>query len=68
MLERRVADEGLGDSVRFVGERRDLARWLSSADLFLLPSAQESFGLAALEAMACGVRGGGVATSAACRK
>jgi len=55
MLERRVAEEGLGDSVRFVGERRDLARWLSSADLFLLPSAQESFGLAALEAMACGV-------------
>ena len=30
-------------------------RWLSVADLFLLPSAQESFGLAALEAMACEV-------------
>ena len=30
-------------------------RWLSSADLFLLPSVQESFGLAALEAMACEV-------------
>ena len=29
--------------------------WLSVADLFLLPSAQESFGLAALEAMACEV-------------
>jgi glycosyltransferase involved in cell wall biosynthesis len=29
--------------------------WLSSADLFLLPSSQESFGLAALEAMACEV-------------
>ena len=29
--------------------------WLSIADLFLLPSAQESFGLAALEAMACEV-------------
>jgi len=29
--------------------------WLSAADLFLLPSQQESFGLAALEAMACSV-------------
>ena len=29
--------------------------WLSAADLFLLPSAQESFGLAALEAMSCEV-------------
>ena len=29
--------------------------WLSAADLFLLPSAQESFGMAALEAMACEV-------------
>ena len=32
-----------------------LVPWLSIADLFLLPSAQESFGLAALEAMACEV-------------
>ncbi|MGE5243222.1 MAG: N-acetyl-alpha-D-glucosaminyl L-malate synthase BshA [Betaproteobacteria bacterium] len=54
-LERRVAAEGLAGSVRFVGEQHDLVKWLSSADLFLLPSAQESFGLAALEAMACGV-------------
>jgi N-acetyl-alpha-D-glucosaminyl L-malate synthase BshA len=54
-LERRVAREGLGDSVRFVGEQQDLVRWLSIADLFLLPSSQESFGLAALEAMACEV-------------
>jgi N-acetyl-alpha-D-glucosaminyl L-malate synthase BshA len=54
-LERRVAAEGLSGVVRFVGEQHDLVRWLSCADLFLLPSAQESFGLAALEAMACGV-------------
>ena len=39
----------------FVGEQHDLVPWLSVADLFLLPSAQESFGLAALEAMACEV-------------
>ncbi len=54
-LERRVAAEGLAAAVRFVGEQHELVKWLSSADLFLLPSAQESFGLAALEAMACEV-------------
>ena len=46
---------GLTDVVDFVGEQHDLVPWLSSADLFLLPSSQESFGLAALEAMACEV-------------
>jgi N-acetyl-alpha-D-glucosaminyl L-malate synthase BshA len=54
-LEHRAADEGFGDSVEFVGEQLDLVSWLSAADLFLLPSAQESFGMAALEAMACEV-------------
>jgi L-malate glycosyltransferase len=54
-LEQRVADEGLGDAVTFAGEQDDLVRWFSAADIFLLPSAQESFGLAALEAMACEV-------------
>jgi glycosyltransferase involved in cell wall biosynthesis len=39
----------------FIGEEHDPVRWLSVADLFLLPSDQESFGLAALEAMACEV-------------
>jgi L-malate glycosyltransferase len=50
-----VEEYGLNDHVVFVGEERDPLRWLSVADLFLLPSAQESFGLAALEAMACAV-------------
>ncbi len=54
-LERRAADEGFGESVEFLGEQLDLVSWLSVADLFLLPSAQESFGMAALEAMACEV-------------
>jgi N-acetyl-alpha-D-glucosaminyl L-malate synthase BshA len=54
-LEGRVAELGLGDVVTFVGEQLDLVPWLSAADLFLLPSAQESFGMAALEAMACEV-------------
>ena len=39
----------------FVGEQHDLGAVAVGADVFLLPSAQESFGLAALEAMACEV-------------
>jgi L-malate glycosyltransferase len=54
-LERRVATGGLEDFVHFAGEQPDPVAWLSMADLFLLPSSQESFGLAALEAMACEV-------------
>ncbi|MGH9141004.1 MAG: N-acetyl-alpha-D-glucosaminyl L-malate synthase BshA, partial [Vicinamibacterales bacterium] len=54
-VAQRVADHGLSDAVVFAGEQQDLVPWLSAADLFLLPSAQESFGLAALEAMACEV-------------
>jgi L-malate glycosyltransferase len=54
-VERLAAAHGVGDDVIFAGEQRDLVAWLSIADLFLLPSAQESFGLAALEAMACEV-------------
>jgi len=54
-IERRVADHLLQRDVMFAGEQQDLVPWLSVADLFLLPSAQESFGLAALEAMACEV-------------
>lgn len=52
---RLAADLGVGDRVDFVGEQLDLVSWLSAAHLLLLPSAQESFGLAALEAMACEV-------------
>ncbi|HVG38678.1 MAG TPA: N-acetyl-alpha-D-glucosaminyl L-malate synthase BshA [Pyrinomonadaceae bacterium] len=39
----------------FVGEQPAIVNYLSAADVLLLPSAQESFGLAALEAMACEV-------------
>ena len=54
-LERKTAATGLGDHVEFVTEQQDLVPWLSAADLFLLPSSQESFGLAAHEAMSCEV-------------
>jgi N-acetyl-alpha-D-glucosaminyl L-malate synthase BshA len=41
--------------VEALGNQEDIIPLLSAADVFLLPSEQESFGLAALEAMACGV-------------
>jgi N-acetyl-alpha-D-glucosaminyl L-malate synthase BshA len=46
---------GVAADVEFLGEQDQVAAILSLADAFLLPSEQESFGLAALEAMACGV-------------
>ena len=46
---------GVAADVEFLGERVDLPAVLREADLFLLPSETESFGLAALEAMASGV-------------
>jgi len=45
----------LGEDVRFVGKLDAIEEVLSVADLFLMPSEKESFGLAALEAMACEV-------------
>ncbi|NTW69918.1 MAG: N-acetyl-alpha-D-glucosaminyl L-malate synthase BshA [Chlorobiaceae bacterium] len=45
----------LNDRVRFLGKLDDIVPLLSMADLMLMPSNAESFGLAALEAMACGV-------------
>ena len=53
--EQLIDDLGLRDHVDLVGEAQDVVSLLSAADLFLLPSLQESFGLSALEAMACGV-------------
>ena len=46
---------GVAKDVEALGEQDQTLPLLSIADLFLLPSAQESFGLAALEAMACEV-------------
>jgi N-acetyl-alpha-D-glucosaminyl L-malate synthase BshA len=45
----------VSDRVHILGAQESVIPLLSSADVFLLPSAQESFGLAALEAMACEV-------------
>ena len=53
--EQQVDSLGLRKDVRFLGKVESVGDVLRGADLFLLPSATESFGLAALEAMACGV-------------
>jgi N-acetyl-alpha-D-glucosaminyl L-malate synthase BshA len=45
----------IADDVEFLGEQDQVVPLLSVSDAFLLPSSQESFGLAALEAMACEV-------------
>ncbi len=51
-LSRRL---GLTKDIRFLGKQDAVEELLAVADVFLLPSASESFGLAALEAMACEV-------------
>jgi N-acetyl-alpha-D-glucosaminyl L-malate synthase BshA len=55
MAQQMARDLGIGSIVDAVGAQEEVVPLLSIADLFLLPSAQESFGLAALEAMACEV-------------
>lgn len=54
-VEAEVERLGLTSVVRFLGKVNVVADLLRSADLYLLPSESESFGLSALEAMACGV-------------
>lgn len=53
--ERQCQELGIADKVVFFGNSHEINRILCSSDLFLLPSETESFGLAALEAMALGV-------------
>jgi N-acetyl-alpha-D-glucosaminyl L-malate synthase BshA len=44
---------GVADQCIFVGKQPNIVDYLCASDVLLLPSEQESFGLAALEAMAC---------------
>jgi L-malate glycosyltransferase len=52
---RRARELGVHERVIALGNQEAIEELLPLADLFLLPSHHESFGLAALEAMACGV-------------
>ena len=53
--EDQCRELGISHDVRFLGKLEAVEEVLSVADLFLMPSEKESFGLAALEAMACEV-------------
>ncbi|MDO6390009.1 N-acetyl-alpha-D-glucosaminyl L-malate synthase BshA [Pontibacter sp. BT731] len=54
-MEKLCRDLNIYNDVRFLGKLEAVEEVLSIADLFLMPSEKESFGLAALEAMACEV-------------
>ena len=53
--ERLVRQLNLMEKVKFLGKQDGLVEILTASDIFLIPSQSESFGLAALEAMACGL-------------
>jgi glycosyltransferase involved in cell wall biosynthesis len=54
-LVREAADLGLGERVRFLGDRRDISALLASIDVSVVPSASESLSNVMLESMAAGV-------------
>lgn len=54
-LEAEAARQGVAELVTFAGERHDVAAMLSSLDLFIAASEQETFGLSVLEALANGI-------------
>jgi len=54
-IQAKIDAMGLSHRVHYLGKQDDVAQVISLADLMLLPSEKESFGLVALEAMACGV-------------
>jgi len=53
-VQQRVTDLGVTNKVQFLGQLENMEEILPLADLLLLPSQHESFGLVALEAMSCG--------------
>lgn len=54
-IERDAIKLGIGELVRFVGWTDDVERYYRSADILLIPSVREGFGLVAIEAMSTGL-------------
>lgn len=54
-MERLCLERNLSQQILFLGKQENVSEILMMTDVFVLPSGNESFGLAALEAMACGV-------------
>ncbi len=54
-LESLIAELGLGNRVKLLGYRKDIAELCESADIFAFPSYQEGLSVALMEAMACGM-------------
>jgi len=52
---RLAADLGVGNHIIFTGGREDIASCYAAADLFVLPTLHEAFGMVIIEAMACGI-------------
>jgi glycosyltransferase involved in cell wall biosynthesis len=55
-MEAAVAGWGLGDNIRFLGLRNDVARLMLGSDLLLFPSMAEGLGMVVVEAQAAGLR------------
>ena len=53
--EHLARERGVYEDIRFMGKQEAVEEILSISDVFIMPSGSETFGLAALEAMACGV-------------
>jgi glycosyltransferase involved in cell wall biosynthesis len=51
MLEEQIAELGIGESVRFMGQIADMNSFFNTIDILVVPSYEESYGLVALEAM-----------------
>ncbi|MFE8071658.1 glycosyltransferase family 4 protein [Marinobacteraceae bacterium S3BR75-40.1] len=54
-LKSRAQELGVADRIHFIGFRKDARHLLAQADVFLLPSTEEGFSLATVEAMLAGV-------------
>jgi mannosyltransferase len=50
----KATDAGAADLLHFAGEVRDVEKYHRAADVFVMPSVREAFGMSLVEAMACG--------------